>query len=137
MSNVVIDTSVFIDHLRGSSLHLVELQEKSITQGLNLLAPYMVIIELFAGEDASKKALRKQIEELLERFAVIGFTAVSAKLTGEFIRRYKQIPDPLDHMIAAIAIEQDAELATHNTKHFKQIRGLKLFAFNTATDEGE
>jgi predicted nucleic acid-binding protein len=58
---------------------------------------------------------------------LIGLTLTSTQIAGELIRKYKQIPDPVDLIIAAIAIEQEALIATKNRKHFQQIKEVKLF----------
>ena len=133
MSDIVIDTSIFINHIRGTSRDLQLLKEESIFKKFRLLVPHMVISELYAGEEVKRKIIRQEIEKILSNFGVVGLTEESAKIAGDLMRIYKQIPDPIDLMIAAIALEQDAEVATHNVKHFKQIRGLKLFDFSKIT----
>lgn len=129
MSNVIVDTSVIIDHLRGTSPDLQILETLRLEGKIELLVSHMTIIELFAGQDASKKTVRDLYEELLSGVEVVGLTIASAKKAGELIRIYPQIPDPTDFLIAAIALEQSAQIATHNTKHFRQLPGIKLFDF--------
>ena len=48
-----------------------------------------------------------------------------AKLAGEVKRNYKIAA--IDAIIAAIALENEAMVATLNTKHFVGIKGLKLY----------
>jgi len=129
MFNIIVDTSVVIDHLRRRSNHLLELEDQSNIGKVRLLIPHIIITELYIGKEARNKAGREIIDSVLKNLEIVGFTVSSAKLAGELIRTYQQIPDPFDLLIAAIAIEQDAQVATHNKKHFEQIRGLKLYNF--------
>lgn len=129
MSNIVVDTSVIIDHIRGTSEHLRMLQTYKISHGIQLLAPHIVIVELFVGRETQRKVGREKVERLLQKFELVGLSLSSARIAGALIRTYQQIPDPFDLLIAAIAIEQNAHVATHNRKHFEQIRGVKLYNF--------
>lgn len=129
MFNVVIDTSVVINHLKGSSDDLKQLLTLQNQDGIRILIPYIVIVELFAGQEAKRKADRQRLEKIIGRFATIGLSIESAKQAGDLIRIYSQIPGANDLIIAAIAMEQEAQIATHNRKHFEQIRGVKLFEF--------
>lgn len=129
MSNIVVDTSVIIDHIRGTSDDLRTLQTYKISHGIQLLVPHIVIVELFVGRETQRKVGREKVERILQKFELVGLSFSSAEIAGTLIRTYKQIPDPFDLLIAAIAIEQEAQVATHNKKHFEQIRGLKLYNF--------
>lgn len=126
---VIVDTSILIDHLKNRSTHFLMLIEKKLSGDIELFIPYIAIIELYAGEDARQRKAREEIAKTLKGTTFIDLTFVSAQKAGELIRIYKQIPDPLDLIIAAIAIEQDAQVATNNKKHFEQIRGLKMYNF--------
>lgn len=129
MVKVIVDTSILIDHLKNRSTHFLTLIEKKLSGEIELFIPYIAIIELYAGEDAKQRKAREEIAKTLEGTIFIDLTLSSAQKAGELIRVYKQIPDPLDLIIAAIAIEQDAQVATHNKKHFEQIKELKLYNF--------
>lgn len=129
MTKVVIDTSIFIDHLRGTSADFKRLESERLAGNLELLVPHVVIIELFAGREARKRRSRDVLDRLLSGFPVVGLSVWSAKMSGGLIRAYPQIPDPFDLLIAAIALEQEAVIATHNEKHFKQISDVALFDF--------
>lgn len=130
MSNILVDTSVLIDHLRGTSDDFKRLEQVRISEKIELHIPHIVIIELFAGQEARNKKAKTAIEALLNGLVVVGLTINSAKKAGEFIRTYRQVPDPFDCIIAAISLEYNATIATHNQKHFKQIPHLKLFNFS-------
>ena len=130
MVKVVVDTSVIIDHLKNRSTNFLTLVEKKISREVELFIPYIAVIELYAGEDAKQKRAREKISKTLEGTDLIDLTLSSAQKAGELMRIYKQIPDPLDLIIAAIAIENEAQVATNNKKHFEQIRGVKLYNFS-------
>ncbi len=130
MYKIIIDTSILIGHLRGSSSDFKLLETKKATEDITLLIPHIVIVELFTGEEARRKAIREKIDKLIEGLEVVGLTVSSAKQAGDLQRKYKQIPDLPDLIIAAIAIEQEAQIATHNKKHFEQIKGVKLYNFS-------
>lgn len=132
MYNIIIDTSILIDHLRGISRDFRLLETKKATESVSLLIPHIVIVELFTGEEARKKDIRKKIDKLIEGLEVIGLTVSSAKKAGDLQRTYKQIPDLPDLIIAAIALEQEAQIATHNKKHFGQIKRVKLYDFSAS-----
>lgn len=127
MVNVIVDTSIIIDHLKKRSLNFKRLVEKELNGELELLIPYIVVTELFAGEDAKNKKGREIILSAIEGEDFIELSLNSAQIAGELMRKYKQIPDPLDLIIAAIAIEQNAYIATANKKHFSQIKEVKIY----------
>lgn len=129
MSNVVVDTSVIIDHLRGASSDFETLEKLSLDEKIDVLIPHMVVTELFAGQAAQKRVVREVYDVLLQNTEVVGLTIDSAKYAGELMRRFPQVPDPFDFLIAAIALEHDASIATHNQKHFRQLPKIKLFDF--------
>lgn len=97
-----------------------------LKEKVELFIPLIVITELFAGKEAGKKRIQVIFSKLIEGLSIIDLGIDSAKKAGELIRAYPQIPDPFDFLIAAIAFEHNAYIVTHNIKHFKQIRGIKL-----------
>ena len=120
----LLDTSVAIDHLRGSP-PAVELLSGLIEAGEALLASEIVRFELLAG-------VRKDEIEALEQF----FSAVSWVPIGEEIaraaaslaqrhRRAHSGIDDADYLIAATALLLEASLLTTNVRHFPMISGLK------------
>jgi predicted nucleic acid-binding protein len=129
MSKVIIDTSLLINHIRGTSADFTLLESKKDAENLQLCIPYIVIVELFTGEEAKRKRVREILMKLIKDLSIVDLTVASAIKAGELNRVYKQIPDLPDLIIAAIAIEHEAQIATHNQKHFKQIRGVRLFKF--------
>ena len=108
---VLVDTDVFIDHLRGA---------KPIKVGRNRLH-YSVITraELFAGTSASDVITR-----LLEPFCELVVDRAVAERAGR-IRHEAGVRLP-DALIAATALEHGMSLATRNRLDFEAVRGLRL-----------
>lgn len=111
MADVLVDTDVFVDHLRGA----VELKT-----GRHRLS-YSVITraELFAGSSATDVVSR-----LLGPLREVGIDRAIAERAGR-VRRETGIRLP-DALIAATALERKLEVATRNTRDFSQVRGIRL-----------
>ena len=111
MADLLVDTGVFVDHLRG----VRELVPKSHR------VHYSVVTraELFAGTTATDV-----ISTLLAPFLEIPVDRAVAERAGR-IRRQTGIRLP-DALIAATAIERDLGLATRNRGDFERVRGLRV-----------
>lgn len=120
----LLDTSVAIDHLRGSP-PAVDLLSVLIETGESLVTSEVVRFELLAG-------VREKEVDALERF----FLALSWVPVGEEVaraadslaqrhRRSHSSIDNADYLIAATALLLDAELLTTNVRHFPMIAGLE------------
>ncbi|MGH9222308.1 MAG: type II toxin-antitoxin system VapC family toxin [Acidimicrobiales bacterium] len=111
MPDVLVDTDVFVDHLRGA----VE-----IKPGRHRLH-YSVITraELFAGATGTDIAAR-----LLAPFREIPVDRAIAERAGR-IRRETGLRMP-DALIAATALQHTLRLATRNIKDFEPVRSLRI-----------
>lgn len=111
MADVLVDTDVFIDHLRGAA----ELKPRRHR------VHYSVITraELFAGNPASGL-----FAQLLAPFREIQVDRSIAERAGR-IRREAGIRLP-DALIAATALERGLDLASRNARDFGSVRGLRL-----------
>lgn len=111
MADVLVDTDVFVDHLRGAV---------ALVPGRHRLH-YSVVTraELFAGSSAPDLAAR-----LLAPFRELDVDRAVAERAGR-IKRETGIRMP-DAIIAATALEHRLAVATRNTKHFQPVRGLRL-----------
>jgi toxin FitB len=111
--DVLIDTDVFIDHLRGAA---------ELRPGKNRLH-YSVITraELFAGSSATA-----QVSLLLAPFRELPVNRAVAERAGR-IKRESGLRMP-DALIAATALEHGLSLATRNRHHFQPVQGLRLRA---------
>jgi hypothetical protein len=111
VADILVDTDVFIDHLRGA---------RQLDPGRHRLH-YSVITraELFAGHTASNL-----VTTILAPFREIPVDRTVAERAGR-IRREKSIRLP-DALIAATAIEHNLGLATRNRSDFQPVRSLHL-----------
>lgn len=111
MADILVDTDIFIDHLRGA---------KPIKSGRNRLH-YSVVTraELFAGNSASNLVI-----QLLGPFKEHGIDRAIAERAGRIVRESGiRMPDAL---IAATALEHRFSVATRNRRHFAKVRGLRI-----------
>lgn len=112
MADLLVDTDVFVDHLRGA---------RPLRPGRDRLF-YSVITrcELFAGRAADEDALTL----LLESFGEILVDGRIAEAAGR-LRRTTAVRTP-DALIAGTALERDLTLVTRNVRDFRVIRGLRI-----------
>ena len=111
MADILVDTHIFIDHLRGAA---------ELKVGRHRLH-YSVITraELFAGATGTDLASR-----VLAPFREVPIDRAIAERAGR-IRRETGVRMP-DALIAATALERNLGLATRNTKDFAPVRGLRV-----------
>ena len=112
MAEVLIDTDVFVDHLRGA--RPLELSGD--------VASYSTITrcELFAGTSADEPV----IDLLLSPFRELPVDRHIAELAGR-TRRTTGIRTP-DALIAATALAHGLLLKTRNARDFRRVAGLQL-----------
>lgn len=111
MADVLVDTDVFIDHLRGAA---------ELRPGRNRLH-YSVITraELFAGNTATSLT-----SLLLAPLREVPVDRDVAERAGRVAREFGlRLPDAL---IAATALERGLQLSTRNVSDFKKVRGLRI-----------
>jgi tRNA(fMet)-specific endonuclease VapC len=128
MVNLFIDTSVLIEEIRKGSELWSEVKDLSKSNKVSIISSVIVLTELWMGESMSKKEKLNVVEEMVEVITFVDVNNKLAKMAGELIRKYKVIG--FDGIIAATAMEYNAELVTLNIKHFKNIKGLKLYNEN-------
>lgn len=111
VADVLVDTDLFVDHLRGA----VELKA-----GRHCLH-YSVVTraELFAGSSASGV-----ISQLLGALREVPVDRAVAERAGR-LRRDTGVRLP-DALIAATALEHKLHVATRNTRDFTRVPGLRL-----------
>ncbi len=125
--NLVVDSSILIDHLRGGSAW-----KRVLSQGeedLRLFVPTIVIFELFAGQSSRDPAIVFRIRQLIHNFQRIELDEKIAKIAGELFRDFGKHIQIQDYIIAASALSINAQVVTLNRKHFEKIPGITLYDF--------
>ncbi|MCW5924703.1 MAG: type II toxin-antitoxin system VapC family toxin [Saprospiraceae bacterium] len=122
---IVIDTTLFIEHLRSKDKSKTTLFKLSST-GLRYVSS-VTVYELFAGAtDASKMAsVRYELQGLL----ILPFTTEIAEKAGEIFRDLRsrgQMIEATDIFIAATALVDNLPVKTVNIRHFSRVQGLLL-----------
>lgn len=119
----LLDTSVAIDHLRGSP-PAVDLLNELIGAEESLLASEVVRFELLAS------VREEEVEGLEQFFSAISWVPVGeevARAAGSLAQRHRRSHsgiDDADYLIAATALLLEADLLTTNVRHFPMIAGL-------------
>lgn len=112
MADLLVDTDVFIDHLRGAH---------ALVAGDDRLW-YSVVTrcEIFAGAHVDEEGVRL----MLSPFTEVPIDRTIAERAGRLRRQHgTRIADAL---IAATAIIHDLALVTRNTRDFQEIPGLRV-----------
>lgn len=119
MADILLDTDVFIDHLRGARV---------ITPGEDSIH-YSVVTraELYAGNASEER----QVATLLAPFRELEVDRAIAERAGS-LRRRIGIPMP-DALIAATALLHSCILVTRNVRDFKGVAELPLRDPSTRT----
>jgi predicted nucleic acid-binding protein len=119
--SVVLDTSVLIDHLRGSDAAAEYLASLEARPSCSEISRIEVIQGLRSAERRAADGL----------FSLISWVPVSESVTrraGELGRRWRQSHPGIgvaDLAIAATAEELGTGLATRSLKHFPMFKGLR------------
>lgn len=124
MVKIVIDTSIFIDHIRrGKSLEkLVDIVSRG---GKQMLVPVIVVGELLAGKSMKTRADQKQLLNMFRGAMIVDINSEVACEYGKVRRSGQAFGN--DAWIAACCLVHKARLATLNKKHFIDVKGLKLY----------
>ena len=109
-AEILVDTDVLVDHLRGA---------RRMTAELGIAVSVVTRCELFAGRTPPPAVIR----QLLEPFEELGLDRAIAERTGRLRQQGLRIADAI---IAATTIEHKLTLVTRNRRHFEGVRGLKL-----------
>jgi len=120
----LVDTTVLIDHLRGAA-EARKLLLESVRDDVELWSAVVVRTEVLAGMRSAEKRATVQ---LLGLFRWLDVTAELADRAGELARKYLRSHrniDTVDYLIAASALQLNAELKTTNVRHFPMFADLK------------
>jgi hypothetical protein len=119
--NVVLDTSVLVDHLRASTPateYLAGLEGRPACSEISR-------IEVLQGLRSAERQAAARLFALIEWVPV---TEAVAQRAGELGRKWRRSHPGIgvaDLAIAATAEQLDATLATQNLKHFPMFKGLR------------
>lgn len=128
-TNILIDTSIIIEHFRKSDKQTSTLYR--IVDLYNLHLSTIAEFELWAG--ATDAAKRHDIETILKLCKILPFTsdvAQQASTIYQFLRPQNLLIDIRDIFIAATSLTFDLPLLTLNQKHFTRIPGVKFASFS-------
>ena len=122
---IIVDTSIFIDHLRGGTVWKKIVDE--IGGDTGLFVPTIVLFELFSGESTKDPIVVSAIYRLLSNFRRIDLNEEISTQAGQLFRDTKKTLQVPDCIIAASALQVNAMVATLNKKHFEQVPNLSLY----------
>lgn len=123
---VIIDSSVFIDSLRGGKAGNVIFNNIEKLDA-EIFIPTIVIFELFSGKSSKNSLIRAKITNLIRNFERVELTEEIAIRAGELYRQFGKHIGVSDYIIAASALEMNATVVTLNRKHFEKITNLNLY----------
>jgi len=118
--SIVLDTTVLIDHLRGSPAA----GEYIAALGTSPTCSEMTRVEILRGV---RNAERRGIQRMFALITWVPVDEAIANRAGELGRRWRRSHPGIgvpDLAIAATAELLEAELATRNLKHFPMFEGL-------------
>lgn len=114
MKNVLVDTDILIDFLRGKEKAKAFLS--SLVKEPVVYISALTIVELHAG---MKEHEREQTADLIDSLNVVDVNREIAEKAGQYKRTLKTQALELDDcIIAATAFVKQAVLATGNIKHY-------------------
>ncbi|MCE5228526.1 type II toxin-antitoxin system VapC family toxin [bacterium] len=122
---VLVDTSLFIEHLRARdkmATHLFRLSNESTIETCAIVAA-----EIFYG--ARQPEAEEQAKSVLFPFQIHAFTiemALRASAIVQSLKKINKVQDLRDVMVAATALELGIDMVTLNRKHFEKIPGLRI-----------
>jgi len=126
-AHLLIDTSIFIDHLRKQNRSKSALY--NIVDQYALYTSTIVEFELYVGAIDAQK--RHDVQELLSWSTVLPFTSDTAQMAAIIYRELRannQLSDVRDILIAATAVVHALPLMTLNAGHFNRVQQLQLIA---------
>jgi tRNA(fMet)-specific endonuclease VapC len=124
---IVVDTSVYIKHIRATKKEKTLLY--NIPNNIILVTTAITVYELLMGAKATDKV--HEFNRLTQDVEVLSFDEQAARKAAEIyheLRLKNQMIEFRDIFIAAICIVNNLELITLNEKHFERIEGLKIYS---------
>jgi tRNA(fMet)-specific endonuclease VapC len=125
---MVIDTGIFIEHLRAKDKLGTTLYR--ISDNTELFISSVSLYELYMG--ATNKEKETDVKNITEDLSVLPFTDTVAQKAAQIyhqLRLSNQMIEFRDIFIAATCIVNQLPIVTLNKKHFKRIDGLKILRY--------
>ncbi len=125
MDEILFDTSIIIDHLRGVSAAsdlMLKVQNGEIIGSISVITE----AELFAGRDMEDEGKERFVIDLLDLFTKISVDSHISRIAGSFRRKHNVLLP--DCIIAATAFTQGYKLLTKNVKDFEKIKEIRAEA---------
>lgn len=127
MTNLLLDTSVLIDHLREYK-PATDFLETIFQSGVLVTISAVTEMEMYAGKSMENPAIEEAVLTFLKLFKVLPVTSNIARHAGSLFRQYRhQGLTPLDAIIASTTLEHNANLITRNIRHFRMVKGIIVF----------
>lgn len=123
------DTNACISLLRQRDDRLIA-RWKSV-KATDVVLCSIIVYELRYGAQRSSDPAREhsKLDVFLNPFASLPFDDQCARICAEVraaLERVGRVIGPHDLQIAAVALQHDLTLVTHNTEEFSRVAGLKL-----------
>jgi predicted nucleic acid-binding protein len=122
---MVIDTGIFIEHLRAKDKSTTSLY--NLSDNLNIFISAVTLYELYMGATTKEKDI--DIKILTEDLSILPFTKLVSLKSAQIyhqLRLNNQMIEFRDIFIAATCIVNDMPIVTLNSEHFKRIDGLEI-----------
>lgn len=123
---MVIDTGIFIEHLRAKDKRKTSLY--NLPSDVELFISSVSLYELYMGATTPEK--ENDIMLITEDISILPFSdfvAVEAAKIYHKLRLSNKLIEFRDIFIAATCLVNDLPLVTLNKKHFTRIKGLTIF----------
>jgi predicted nucleic acid-binding protein len=126
MPDVLVDSSVIIDHLRGrpqATSYLANLESSGA-----LATHAVVVAEVLSGARDSRE--QRDIDQLFQHFSLLTVSEADSRDSLTLLRQFRLSHGVgwLDCLIASTAIRLAVPVANLNIKHFAVFPGLRVFA---------
>ncbi|MBI3035922.1 PIN domain-containing protein [Candidatus Woesearchaeota archaeon] len=123
MNNIVLDTDIFIDFLRGFEKAKIFFEEIKNEEYLVYFSA-VTETELISGKECNKIERKAEILKILANFNKVLVSNEIAIKAGDFSRIHNV--ETADAIIAATAFAMKAKLITRNADDYKNIREVTL-----------
>ncbi len=126
--NFALDTNTLIYFFKG----LGNVADRMLaTPPTDIRIPAIVVYELEAGiaKSSAPAKRRQQLDELLNTVELLPFDRSAARHAAEirvWLERRGTPIGPMDTLIAATALANQATLVTHNTREFERVPALQV-----------